>query len=267
MSAPPLTSVNNPRIKAVGALQTNSRMRRRQGLFVIEGRREITMAIDAGYTIETLFYCPEAGATGDLPAHLSPTAGVRVAKPVFDRIAYRENSDGLLAIAQAKEHAIDSLNLPPRPIIIVAEAVEKPGNLGAILRTADAAGIDALIVCEPVTDIYNPNVVRASLGCLFTQQIALCSSPQALAWLRANNLRIYAAELLASQWYHQTDFTVPCAIAVGAEATGLSSFWLRHADARIKIPMRGRVDSLNVSVSTAVLAFEAIRQRTMNDER
>jgi TrmH family RNA methyltransferase len=143
----------------------------------------------------------------------------------------------------------------------VLEAVEKPGNLGAILRTADAAAVDAVIVCDPLCDLYNPNVVRSSVGCLFTVQTAVCSSQQALDWMRRHKINILAAELQASQWYHQTDMRLSTAIVMGTEADGLSSFWLNNADERIKIPMRGYIDSLNVSVSTAVLCFEAMRQR------
>ncbi|MDR0729128.1 MAG: RNA methyltransferase [Prevotellaceae bacterium] len=258
-----LTSVNNPRVKAVGDLQTGSRTRRRQGLFVIEGRREITMALEAGYTIETLFCCAEVDDTSAFRARFPTLVPVLVSQTVFERMTYREHSDGLLAVARAKVHSIADLRLSANPLVIVMEAVEKPGNLGAILRTADAAAIDAIIVCEPVTDIYNPNVIRSSLGCLFTQQIAVCTSRQALEWLHANGLHVYAAELQASQKYYETNLAIPCAIVVGAEADGLSPFWLRYADTRIKIPMRGRVDSLNVSVTTAILSFEAIRQREL----
>ena len=141
------------------------------------------------------------------------------------------------------------------------EAVEKPGNLGAILRTADAAPADAVIVCDPHTDIYNPNVVRSSIGCLFTVQTAVCSNQEALDFLKKKNIHAYAAELNAAEFYQNVDFSHPSAIIMGTEADGLSSFWLKHADSRIKIPMRGKIDSLNVSVSTAILTFEAMRQR------
>ena len=257
-----ITSPQNPRIKAVCELQEKSRERRKQGLFVIEGRREITMAIDAGYTIETLFYCDEMNDAQEFATHFgNEKTSTPLSENVFKKIAYRENSDGLLALARMRNNKLEELKLSKNPFIIVLEAVEKPGNLGAILRTSDAIKADAVIVCEPLTDIYNPNVVRSSLGCLFTQQIAVCKSEEAVKWLHDKAITTYAAELNASQWYHETDLSKPCAIVMGTEADGLSSFWLQHANARIKIPMRGKVDSLNVSVSTAVLAFEAMRQR------
>ncbi|MDR0668267.1 MAG: RNA methyltransferase [Prevotellaceae bacterium] len=261
MSLKTFTSANNPRIKAVRDLQANARKRRRLGLFVMEGQREIAMAINAGYEIETLFCCPEIGNTFKFRARFPHLTPVWVTRAAFERMVYREKSDGVLAVARVKEHTLNDLHLSDNPLVIVVEAVEKPGNLGAILRTADAARVDAIVVCEPMTDVYNPNVVRASLGCLFSQQVAVCNSHEALEWLRAHNLKTYAAELHAPHWYHKTDLTIPCAIIVGSEADGLTPFWLERADSRIKIPMGGRVDSLNVSVTTAILAFEAMRQR------
>ena len=180
---------------------------------------------------------------------------------MFEKIAYREGSDGLLTLASPKNHTLNDLKLSETPFIIILEAVEKPGNLGAILRTADAAQADAVIICDPATDLYNPNAIRSSVGCLFTVQTAVCSSQDALDFLRYKKIKSFAAELQASQWYQDTDFSVPSAIVMGTEADGLTDFWLTNADARIKIPMRGKIDSLNVSVSTAVLTFEAMRQR------
>lgn len=261
MSIKTVTSASNPRIKAVRDLQANARKRRRLGLFVMEGQREIAMAIHAGYEIESLFCCPEIGNTFKFRERFPRLTPIRVAREAFERMVYREKSDGILAVARVKEHTLAGLHLSDNPLVIVVEAVEKPGNLGAILRTADAARVDAVVVCEPMTDVYNPNVVRSSLGCVFTQQVAVCNSHEAMEWLRVHHLKTFAAELHAPHWYHQTDLTIPCAIIVGSEADGLTSFWLERADSRIKIPMRGRVDSLNVSVTTAILAFEAMRQR------
>jgi TrmH family RNA methyltransferase len=243
-------------------LREKSRERRRQGLFVVEGCREITLAVEAGYSLTALFFCadmPAAALFAERMKNTAPTAAVT--KEVFEHIAYREHSDGLLALVSARSHTLDEVKLPDNPFIIVVEAVEKPGNIGAILRTADAANADAVIVCDPLTDIYNPNVIRSSLGCVFTQQVAVAAPTDTAAWLRERQIMSYAAALTATQWYHEADFTKPCAIVMGAEAGGLSAYWLQHADARIKIPMRGRADSLNVSVSTAILAFEAMRQR------
>jgi len=180
---------------------------------------------------------------------------------VFEKVAYREGSDGLIALIKPKEHRLDQLQLKDKPFIIVLESVEKPGNLGAVLRTADAANVDAVVICDPLTDLYNPNAIRSSVGCLFTVQVAVCSSKECFDWMQAKEIRSFAAELKGSEWYHESDFKGPTAIIMGTEADGLTSFWLDNADKRIKIPMRGVIDSLNLSVSTAVLTFEAMRQR------
>lgn len=184
-----------------------------------------------------------------------------VSESVFEKLAYRESSDGILALAKPRPHSLSDLVLPENPFIIVLEAVEKPGNLGAILRTADAAKADAVIICDPLTDLYNPNVIRSSVGCLFTVQVGISDNMEALSYLKQKNIETFAAELTSSKWYQDIDFTSPSAIVMGTEADGLTSFWLDNADQRIKIPMRGAIDSLNVSVSTAVITFEAMRQR------
>ncbi|MDR1405787.1 MAG: RNA methyltransferase [Prevotellaceae bacterium] len=254
--------MQNKRIKAVCELRAKSRERRRQGLFVVEGYREITMAMAAGYRIHTLFFCaamPDAVAFAEHTGNTAAT--LAITKEAFEKAACREDSGGLLAVAHARTGTLDGLKLSDNPFIIVAEAVEKPGNLGAMLRTADAANADAVIVCDPLADIYSPNVIRSSLGSVFTQQVAVSDAAAAAAWLRSQRIVSYAAELTATQWYHEADFTAPCAIVMGSEARGLSGGWMQRADRRIKIPMRGQVDSLNVSVSTAILAFEAMRQR------
>jgi TrmH family RNA methyltransferase len=188
-----------------------------------------------------------------------------VSLPVFQKMAYREHSDGILALVRTKSHTLGDLNLSNNPFVIVLEAVEKPGNLGAILRTADAAGADAVIICDPLTDVYNPNVIRSSVGCVFTVPLAVATGSDVFSFLKENEMQIFAAELQASRWYQDTDFTRPSAIIMGTEADGLTDFWIENADARIKIPMRGIIDSLNVSVSTAVLTFEAMRQRGFQD--
>lgn len=257
-----ITSLQNPRIKNIVALQEKSRERRKQQLFVIEGMREIGLAVEGGYTFQSVFVCPEIADFTEFIATIPNKPLVHeVNRAVFNKIAYRENSDGILVLAVPRSLDINDIQLTPNPFVIILESVEKPGNLGAILRTADAAQVDAVIVCDPLSDVYNPNVVRSSVGCLFTNQVAVCTSDEALEWLHKNNINSYAAELTAAQWYHDTDMAKPCAIVMGTEADGLTGFWLQNADARIKIPMRGKIDSLNVSVSTAILAFEAMRQR------
>ena len=258
-----ITSLQNPRIKNIVKL-SKAKERKLQELFIIEGARELSLALMAGYRLDSVFICPELFEKTDYPDVLNDIEQSKiyeVSETVFEKIAYREGSDGLLALAKPHKHGLENLELSANPFIIVLEAVEKPGNLGAILRTADAAQVDAVIICDPATDLYNPNVIRSGVGCSFTVQTAICTSEEAFAYLRENNVSAFAAELTASNWYQDTDFTKPSAIIMGTEADGLTDFWLSNVDARIKIPMRGKIDSLNVSVSTAILTFEAMRQR------
>lgn len=261
MPAPLLvTSAQNPRIKALMALD-KQRERRNTGLFLAEGFQEVNHALRAGYLIDTLVTCPS------IADYRRPDTGqqifqeLEVPNDLFSRLAVRENTGGLLAVMKMKAHDISTLHLSDKPLVLVLEAVEKPGNLGAILRTADAAGLDAVIVCDPSTDVYNPNVVRSSVGCLFTVPLAVASSGEAFEWLRHRNIRILATHLNAAVPYHTVDYRLPSAIVMGTESTGLSDFWWKAADERIIIPMRGANDSLNVSTAAAVVIFEAVRQR------
>ncbi|MDR1682441.1 MAG: RNA methyltransferase [Candidatus Symbiothrix sp.] len=259
-----ITSLQNNRIKNIQKLSAKARERKAQGLFIIEGAREITLAIAGKYVFDSIYLCPELFAGTDYPEVLQSIPNeiiYEVSDSVFEKIAYREGSDGILALAKPKPHHLSNLQLPDNPFIIVLEAVEKPGNLGAILRTADAAGVDAVLVCDALTDMYNPNVIRSSVGCIFTVPVAVGANEKVLNFLKKQNIRTFAAELTAAQKYHETDFTISSAIIMGTEADGLTDFWLKNADQRIKIPMRGVIDSLNVSVSTAILTFEAMRQR------
>lgn len=258
-----ITSLQNPKIKNIVKLG-KAKERREQNLFILEGARELSLALFSGYIIDSIFICPELFSKSEYPEVLDNVHGdlkTEVTEQVFQKIAYREGSDGILALMKPKSHHLSDLKLKENPFIIILEAVEKPGNLGAILRTADAAQVDAVIICDPLTDVYNPNVIRSSVGCIFSIQTAVCTSEEALIWTKQNNIKTFAAELKASQWYHETDYTSPSAIVMGTEADGLTDFWLQNADTRIKIPMRGRSDSLNVSVSTAVITFEAMKQR------
>lgn len=224
----------------------------------------MTLARAGGYRIDSVYVCGELFAKSDYPDVLDglPDANrFDVSREVFEKLSYRTGSDGLIALAEPKRHGLDTLRLPENPFVIVLEAVEKPGNLGAILRTADAACADAVIVCDTATDIYNPNVIRSSVGCVFTVPVAVGGSGDTLAFLRERGIRTFAAELRAAEWYHEADFRGASAIVMGTEADGLTDFWIDGVDARIKIPMRGAIDSLNVSVSTAIITFEAMRQR------
>lgn len=258
-----ITSLQNTRIKNIVKLG-KAKERKDQNLFILEGARELTLALSVGYKPDSVFVCPELFAKTDYPHVLDSITEdliYEVSQQVFEKVAYREGSDGLIALMKPKQHSLVDLSIKNNPFIIILEAVEKPGNLGAILRTADAAQVDAVIVCDPQTDVYNPNAIRSSVGCIFTVPVAVCSSTEALAWLKQQGITSYAAELQASEWYQDVNYTTPSAIVMGTEADGLTDFWLNNADKRIKIPMRGKIDSLNVSVSTAVITFEAMRQR------
>ena len=258
-----ITSLHNQRIKDVVKL-ANARERRKQNLFVIEGARELAMAIESGYTIKSLFVCDDLLSDVGATLAVAPTHAVSIEKvsvDVFRKMAYREESDGLIALSQPRQLSLEKVSLSQNPFIIVLEAVEKPGNLGAILRTADAARVDAVIVCDPKTDIYNPNTIRSSIGCVFTQQVVACTSDDALLWLKQKNISVFATDLAAEEPYYEADFNRPAAIVMGTEAEGLTDFWIHNANYRIKIPMHGFINSLNVSVSTAVITFEAMRQK------
>lgn len=260
-----ITSLHNPAIKNVIKLY-KSKERSAQKLFVIEGARELSLAIAGNYKIDRVYVNKEMFAGSKYPDVLNAISEERIidiSPEVFEKIAYRENSDGIIALAIPVLHTLDQLKLSENPFIIVLESVEKPGNLGAILRTADAAGVDAVIVCDPQTDLYNPNVIRSGVGTIFTVPTAICSSKEAIKWLKMNNITSFAAELEASDLYQNANFKGPSAIVMGTEADGLTDIWLKNANKRIKIPMLGIIDSLNVSVSTAVITFEAMRQRNL----
>ena len=349
-----LTSAQNPKFKRLVALREKSRLRRDEGVFVVEGRRELEHCVEAGFEVETVFVCPEIGSAPDwsLPSSdvslrstppfaeltVPPLTMPRVARPsegstspatrvpteqpktfelskeLYAKVAYREGTEGVMAIVKSREWTLADLDvmltsrgnagenagenalkhnslidneLPKNasaksrgdfqenadnqrvplhqsqgaPLIMVLEGVEKPGNLGAVLRSADAAGADAVIVCDPLTDLWNPNLIRASIGAVFTVPTVCCSSAEAIAWLKARGIRILTAQLQDSSVYYDADMTGPTAIVMGTEATGLTDPWRQAADAHVLIPMLGRLDSLNVSVSAAILLYEAVRQR------
>ena len=258
-----ITSLQNPKIKNLKRLEKASE-RREQGLILIEGLREAVLAKRAGYTIETIFVCEDI--LNDQPGYpLAELNNVKeqysITKAVYDSLAYRETTEGVIATARPRPHTLDSLQLKADPLILIIEAVEKPGNLGAMLRTCDAACVDAVIVCDPKTDVYNPNAIRSSVGTVFTNQIVVCETAEAIAFLKARGIKSYAAELGATELYFEKNFKTASAVIVGTEATGLSKQWLDGADEKIIIPMLGKIDSLNVSVSAAILLFEAVRQR------
>lgn len=252
-----ITSSANPKFKRLIALLQKSSERRESALFTVEGVREISHCIEAGYKPDCIFFCPDIVSEEILPQcrHFSLSAGL------YAKAAYREGTEGAIGVFQAVEHPLSSLHLKDNPLIAVLESVEKPGNLGAVLRTCDAAGADALIICDPRTDLYNPNLIRASIGAVFTVPTAVCTTEQAITFLKSKGIRILTAQLQDSSLYYDCPMTKGTAIVMGTEATGLSDKWRQAADAHIRIPMLGKLDSLNVSVSAAILLYEAVRQR------
>ena len=302
-----ITSAQNPKLKRLLALQEKSRLRRSEGVFVVEGRRELEHCLAAGFEVESLFICseicdaawlgiplegratrvctpkngsfsgtpPEAGGQsrrdggvspkGELPKgeypNLRQVKVFQLSKEIYSKVAYREGTEGIIAEVKAKYLTLDDLALKENPLVMVLEGVEKPGNLGAVLRSADAAGADAVIICDPLTDLYNPNLIRASIGAVFTMPVVCCSSEDAIAFLKARGIRILTAQLQDSSPYYDVDMTCGTALVMGTEATGLTPVWRIAADVHILIPMLGRLDSLNVSVSAAILLYEAVRQR------
>lgn len=258
-----ITSAQNPKIKQLLALGEKSSLRRESGLFVLEGLRELMHALDAGFEVDTVFFCPEilGDRLPDTHPALQEARWVEVSRTIYEKIAYRGSTEGIIAEVRARKISLSELRLNDNPLIVVLESVEKPGNLGAVLRSADAAAADAVLICDPLTDLFNPNLIRASLGAVFTVQVVACESKEAIKWLKSKNIKILTAQLQDSEWYYDSDMSCGTAIIIGTEATGLTDIWRQAADAHIKIPMLGRLDSLNASVSAAVLLFEAVRQR------
>ncbi len=253
-----ITSLQNPRVKYFVKLREDKKQRRHDGLMLVEGFDEIMLAISAGYQPQTLLTAPELATR---PIDFPAAENITVNRAVFEKISYRDNPDGWLGVFPTPKISLNDLKLSPSPLIIVAESVEKPGNLGAILRTADAAHVDALIVSDPRADIYNPNVVRASRGTLFTVPTVEASNQDTLSFLRRNGIKILAATPQAVSVYTDQDLCGPLAVAVGTEDQGLTDFWLNEADIQVKIPMLGLVNSLNVSIATALIVYETLRQR------
>lgn len=252
-----ITSASNPKIRRLLLLQAKASERKDSGLFIVEGRREIRHCIDSGYELDTVFICPEIAGTD----RFGDCRNILIDKKLYNRVAYRGGTEGLIAEVRSMEHGLNGIRLPVNPLVAVLESVEKPGNLGAVLRTCDAAGVDALIICDPKTDLYNPNLIRASIGAVFTVRTAVCSSSEAISFLKRKSIGIVTAQLQDSEPYYACSMTGPTAIVMGTEDKGLSNIWREAADAHVRIPMLGRLDSLNVSVSASILLYEAVRQR------
>jgi TrmH family RNA methyltransferase len=266
MTSPEITSLTNPRVKAAVRLR-DRREREDTGLTIVDGAREILRALDAGVRLESAFIAPDLVRSADAIA-VADRLGrrertVEVSPTVLTKIAFGDRSDGVVAIVEAPRLQLEDLDLPADALLVVVEAVEKPGNLGAILRSADAAGAAAVIAADPRTDLFNPNAIRASLGTIFALPVVAAGTGATRAWLTAHGVRPTAAIVDAAAPYTQADLTGPVAIVLGSEAEGLSDAWRDERLVAVSIPMAGVADSLNVSVAAAVLLYEAVRQRTV----
>ena len=253
-----ITSTQNAKVKHVVALQQKSALRRKEGLFVVEGRRELMHCLEAGYEVVETFMLADQT---DLAEQDRLGNILTVSPQVYEKMAYRGSTEGVMAVVREKSLSLEDLQLGAAPLIMVLERVEKPGNLGAVLRSADAAKADAVIICDPLTDLYNPNLIRSSIGAIFSVPCVACSSEACIAFLKDHGIQILTAQLQDSSLYYDTDMLGGTAIVMGTESTGLTDVWRQAADAHIRIPMLGQLDSLNVSVSAAILLFEAVRQR------
>jgi RNA methyltransferase, TrmH family len=260
-----ITSLQNPRLKRLIRLR-DRRARDEEGAFLVEGYREVRRALEKKAALGELFFSRDWFLGENEPALLAEAeaAGARLfelSKDAFAKVAYRERPDGILAVAPQWKRVLADLTLPAAPLVLVVEAIEKPGNLGTILRSADAAGCDAVIVCDPVTDLFNPNVVRASTGVLFSVPCVVEEGPRVLDWLRGRGIRSVATTPAAKEVYSDADLRGPLAVVMGSEQFGLSEFWLKNADLPVRIPMAGQADSLNVAMAALITLFEAVRQR------
>ncbi|WP_405611563.1 TrmH family RNA methyltransferase [Polaribacter sp. Asnod1-A03] len=258
-----ITSIQNSYVKNLLKLQDKARERKKQGLFIVEGKREISLAISANYKFETVLFFPELISENEILHLFNENVNrITISKEVYQKLAYRESTEGIIAVTKAKDFSLDNIQFKnKKPLILVAESVEKPGNIGALLRTGDAANIDAVFIADPKSDLYNANIIRSSVGCVFTNDIAIGTSEEIITFLKEKNINIYAATLQNSNEYHKENYIEASAIVVGTEATGLTEIWRQAANKNINIPMQGKIDSMNVSVSAAIILFEAKRQR------
>ena len=257
-----ISSLQNPIIKHILLLKNKSKQRNIEGVFIVEGHRELDLAIKGGYIIRSILFEPNLFDESLIGAYKTKgTEIIQITSKVYNKIAYRGSTEGIFAIAESKSHKLEDLKLGSNPLILVAEALEKPGNIGALLRTADAAHVDAVIIADQRTDLYNSNVIRSSVGGIFTVSIAVATSEETIGFLKERSIPIYSAVLQESMTYIDIDFCGASALVVGPESTGLSEIWRSAADKKIQIPMLGDLDSMNVSVAAGILLFEAKRQR------
>lgn len=258
-----ITSIQNTYIKDLLKLQEKSRERRKKGLFLVEGKREISLVLKGNYTIDSILFVRDFFSENDLKDLKTTDVNyIEITKEVYKKLAYRDSTEGIIAVVKTNDFSLSTIKLPKEnPLVLVLESIEKPGNIGAMLRTADAANIDAVFIADARSDIYNPNIIRSSVGCVFTNQIAVGTSKEIIQYLQENNINIYSATLQNSNQYHKENYKKSSAIVVGTEATGLSQIWRDNATQNINIPMQGEIDSMNVSVACAIVLFEAKRQR------
>ncbi len=255
-----ITSTQNSKVKHLVSLKKEGR-RKKEGLIIIEGQKEIKRAMEAGIELVEYYFCREFIKNKKDLNILSACHGIELDTGLFKKISYKDKPSGILVLAKRPNLKLEELKIKKNPLIIVLETIEKPGNLGAILRTADAVQVDAVLLCESSTDIYNPNSIRASLGAIFTVPVVTCSNDEAMTYLFKNQINIYSAGLKARVDYRKPNYKKASAVVVGAEHDGLSDFWLKEVKESIKIPMKGKVDSLNASVSVAIILYEVLRQR------
>jgi len=260
-----LTSLKNPKVKYVYKLR-NRRFREKEQKTLLEGYRELTRSSEYGMKVLEVYYCPSMFlGENEFPLLESlREQGIKtyeVTEPILEKIAYRERPEGLIAIAQIQSHTLEDIPVVENGLYLIAESIEKPGNLGSILRSADASGVNGIILCDKCTDIYNPNVIRASTGALFSVPLAECTAQEAFDWVRENNIKVLAATPHTDNIHTDADMTQSVAIAVGTEQSGLTDFWMNEADIKVKIPMLGKIDSLNVATATTIMLYEAARQR------
>ncbi len=260
-----ITSIKNAKVKHLYQLGRKSALRKETGTFLIEGVKELEKALKNNIKVETIYFYPqiiEKEWMQEIKKKYPGIEWVKISKPVFEKLAYRNTTGGVIALAKKKSHALEDLSLSDNPLILIAEKTEKPGNIGAMLRTADGAGLDAFILVNPQTDLYNPNVIRSSLGTVFSVNIAIIEDPESLKkFLKEKNISLYLATLQNANPYYKEDYTKPAAFAVGAEDKGLTEEFRKIPGKGVYIPMKGDADSLNVSVSAAILSYEGLRQR------
>lgn len=262
-----ITSLDNARIKSVGRLRERKE-RDETGLTVIDGMREVMRAQEAGIEFTEVYFCPEMSPGRQLEV-LGKTLSEKkvpcheVTREIYHKIAFGDRKEGVVAVCRPRLSSLEKLKKSKNPLLVIAENIEKPGNLGAILRTCDGAGVDAFLMSDKRTDIFNPNVIRASIGAVFSVPVVQAGAEDLLAFLRQRHIRIMATSPEGEKMYANVNLNGPLAVVVGCEQTGLSEFWLKNADAKLRIPMHGKADSLNVSITTAIIIYEALRQRQM----